>query len=107
LPITPINYLAGLNKIRPKVETLRQKPMFILVSEKEVHGNMEERYQPYFHMTDADRRASFGSKPIKTIQEMKNYAPVPIKKFNHEIIPEKNKRLSQSTSHSVLRRFKF
>lgn len=80
--------------------------MFILISEKEVEGVTENQYNFYYKTESIIQNQSFPIKTVQSQKSFKNYTPVPLKKFNHEIIPSIDTKTPLPTKKSI-RKFKF
>ena len=64
-----------------------QKPMFILISEKEVEEADLPKYQPYCKQNIPPATYLTYQKQSESVKGLKTYAPLPLKRFSDEIIP--------------------
>lgn len=88
-----------------KVNKTAEKPMFILISEKEVENRADEGYRPYYKPDSVPA----GKEPMKrpqSLKALKKYAPLPLKKFDNGVIPLVA-RIGPIPRMSSLRKFKF
>jgi hypothetical protein len=93
---------------KPKLpKILPEKQMFILISEKEVEGIEENKYDTYYKTETIINHHTPLIKPIKSQKDFKKYVPVPLKKFNPEIIPSLRTKTPAVIRDKSLRKFKF
>ena len=80
--LSRITFSPSIHNPKPLPES-SQKPMFILISEKEVEGEELPKYEPYYKEKSAPGSYLTHKKNSESVASVKKYVPLPLKKFNN------------------------